>query len=93
MIFQNYFLSDYPTFVYQKRGDSWFKRKKGSKDTWASAPFDEQMALQHLYGDRFLGKYSLLVRFALLGLILYGGYKGFQYIKNQPTSTKSNSPT
>ena len=93
MIYQNYYLSDFPDTVYQKRGDSWFNRKKGSKDKWLTAPFDEQMALQHLYGDKFLGKYSLVVRLAVLGVVLYGGYKGFQYIKNQPTSTKSNSPT
>jgi len=83
MIYQNYYLTDFPNLVYQKHGKTWFKRTKGTKEKWVSAPFDEQMALQHLYGDRFLGKYGIVVRLAMLGLVLYGGYKGFQYVKNQ----------
>ena len=92
MIYQNYFTADYPNFVYQKHGKTWVRRKKNSDDAWATAPFDEQMLLQHKYGDRFLGKYSIVVRLALLGLVVYGGYKGYKYIKGQSASMKSSSP-
>ena len=93
MIYQNYFAPEYPDSVYQKHGKTWVVRKKGSSDKWVSAPFDEQMLLELKYGDRFLGKYSIFIRLALLGLVIYGGYKGFQYVKNQSASMKSNSPT
>lgn len=93
MIYQDYYSPQFPNFVYQKQGKSWFRRKKGSSEKWVIAPFNEQSALQDLHEVKFLGKYSLLLRITLLGLVLYGGYKGFQYVKNQSASTNSNSPT
>jgi hypothetical protein len=53
MIYQNYYLSDFPNSVYQKRANSWFKRKKGSKDNWVTAPFDEQMVYSIFTGISF----------------------------------------
>jgi len=93
MIYQNYYTSEYPNHVYQKHGKTWVKRIKKSKDKWVTAPFDEQMLLQQKYGDRLLGKYSLLVRLTILGLVLYGGYKGYKYVKSQSASINPNSPT
>lgn len=93
MIYQNYYSPEFPNFVFQKHGKSWVKRKKGSKDEWVLAPFNEQSALERLHGGNFLGKYSLVIRLAVLGVVIYGGYKGFQYIRGISSSTKSNSPT
>lgn len=93
MIYQNYYSPAFPNFVYQKHGKTWVKRKKGSKDKWVVAPFNEQSALQDLHRVRFLSQYNLAIRLAILGIVVYGGYKAFQYAKNQSSSTKSNSPT
>lgn len=94
MIYQNYYLVEAPSFVFQKHGKSWFKRKKRSSDPWVIAPFNEQSALHDKYSDRFLYKYNVLFKTALLGVLIYGGYKGFLLLKkNQSASTKSNSPT
>jgi len=81
MIYQNYYLAESPTFVFQKRGKTWYKRKKGSSDKWLVAPFNEQSALQHNFGERFLFKYNTFFKVALLAGIVYSGYKGYTYWK------------
>jgi len=94
MIYQNYYLTSDAQSVFQKRGSSWVKRKKGSSDKWLVAPFNEQSALQDAHGDRFLFKYNLFYKTTLLAAVLYAGFKGWQlYKNNQSTSIKSNSPT
>ena len=50
MIYQNYYLAEAPTFVFQKRGKSWFKRKKVGGGDWILAPFNEQSTLQDSIG-------------------------------------------
>jgi hypothetical protein len=93
MIYQNYYLVEAPSFVFQKRDKSWFKRKKGSRDAWVLAPFNEQSALQDKFGHVFLYKYNVVFKLALLGGLIYAGYKGRMLFKGQSASTKSNSPT
>jgi hypothetical protein len=93
MIYQNYYLAEAPTFVFQKRGKSWFKRKKVGGGDWILAPFNEQSTLQDKFSHTFLFKYSVLFKVALLGGLIYAGYKGRMLFKGQSASTKSNSPT
>jgi hypothetical protein len=93
MIYQNYYLVEVPSFVFQKHDKSWFKRKKGSRDAWVLAPFNEQSALQDKFGHVFLYKYNVVFKLALLGGLIYAGYKGRMLFKGQSASTKSNSPT
>lgn len=94
MIYQNYYLTEAPTFVFQKHGKSWFKRKKVGGGDWMLAPFNEQSILEDKFSHNFLYKYSVLFKVALLGGLIYAGYKGRKlWKKGQSASTKSNSPT
>jgi hypothetical protein len=86
MLYKTLYLQANPDFEYQKRNGVWYKRKKGSKDTWVNPNADGVKVLNNVYKDKpklfFYSKTGLIGGVAVVGIVGYLVYRRF--VKKAP---------
>jgi hypothetical protein len=73
-IYQTLYISDNPAAEYQKRGKTWFKRKKGSDEPWKKVESKYYANLNSKYKGSFLYNYTMttkVVAATLIGIVIY----------------------
>lgn len=82
MIYKVFAYPDNPTYDYQYKNGSWFKRKKNSNDDYAVVNKDGQVILNKYFTKKgFLFGYSGTIIAIGAVLLIGGGYYAYTKIK------------